>query len=104
MDANDVFKAVQDLMRDPPLFLIGTGGSIPYGLPGMAKLATHLETVLTPKYNGNPAWAAFLERLADGKDLETALTDLFCPKKFGMISYGKRGILYQMQIWLFLKI
>lgn len=77
MDANDVFKAVQDLMRDPPLFLIGTGGSIPYGLPGMAKLATHLETVLTPKYNGNPAWAAFLERLADGKDLETALTDLF---------------------------
>lgn len=77
MDANDVFKAVQDLMQDPPLFLIGTGGSIPYGLPGMAKLATHLETVLTPKYNGNPAWAAFLERLADGKDLETALTDLF---------------------------
>lgn len=76
MGKNDVFKAVQDLMRNPPLFLIGTGGSIPYGLPGMSELAARLETELTPKYNGDPVWSTFLERLADGKDLETALTGL----------------------------
>lgn len=76
MNKNDIFKAVQDLMRTPPLFLIGTGGSIPYGLPGMAQLATHLETSLTPKYAQDSEWATFLERLDDGEDLETALTGL----------------------------
>lgn len=50
MDKNYIFKAVQDFMRTPPLFLIGTGGSIPYDLPGMAQLAVHLKTAFTPKY------------------------------------------------------
>lgn len=77
MEKNDIFKAVQDLMRDPPLFLIGTGGSIPYGLPGMTNLSEHLNTTLTPKYSKVNTWNEFLDRLSKGIDLETALTDLF---------------------------
>lgn len=76
MDKGDIFKEVQDKLRDVPLFLVGTGGSIPYGLPGMKRLAEHLETSLTPKYRGVAQWSDFLERLANGDDLETALTGL----------------------------
>lgn len=84
MDKNDVFKAVQDLMRTPPLFLIGTGGSIPYGLPGMTKLATHLKTALTPKYNklhGQLSWIVLLME----KILKRRLLTCFYRKKFEMI-------------------
>lgn len=76
MEQGDIFKSVQDLMRDVPLFLIGTGGSIPYGLPGMKELSEHLNTALTPKYSSHTAWNEFIDRILDGVDLETALTDL----------------------------
>lgn len=76
MEQGDIFKSVQDLMRDVPLFLIGTGGSIPYGLPGMKELSEHLNTALTPKYSAHTAWNEFIDRISNGVDLETALTDL----------------------------
>lgn len=79
MDQSDIFKAIQDLMRDVPLFLVGTGGSMPYGLPGMGKLTQRLQDSLTPKYTGTTAWETFLDRLKKGWDLESALTDLIMP-------------------------
>ncbi|WP_165861165.1 hypothetical protein [Paenibacillus paeoniae] len=32
MELNEVFKLVQKFTQDVPLFLMGTGGTIPYGI------------------------------------------------------------------------
>lgn len=77
MERNDIFRAVQELMRNPPLFLVGTGASMHYDLPGMDMLAGHLKTELNSKYAHDPVWTTFLERLDNRIDLETALTGLF---------------------------
>lgn len=76
MDKESIFKTVQKYIQDVPLILIGTGGTIPFGIPGMPKLAKHLIDMLNEKYKGVTEWVKLKERLNAGKDLETALTGL----------------------------
>lgn len=76
MDKNTLFKMVQQYTGDKPLLLIGTGGTIPYGIPGMNKLAEHLISALGDKYNSDSGWDTFITRINTGLDLESALTDI----------------------------
>lgn len=76
MDKDYVFKLVQKYLKNVPLILVGTGGSIPYGIPGMQQLATHLIGKLGEKYKAESEWVKLKKQLDDGKDLETALTGL----------------------------
>ncbi|CAM4453968.1 SIR2 family protein [Paenibacillus typhae] len=76
MELNTVFKLVQKFTQDVPLILMGTGGTIPYGIPGMFQLSEHLITQLGPKYSFDNEWVEFQERLKKGQDLESALTGL----------------------------
>lgn len=76
MDKHTFFKIVQLYTGDKPLLLIGTGGTIPYGIPGMNKLAEHLISALDDKYESDSGWDTFIARINSGLDLESALTDI----------------------------
>lgn len=73
MERDDIFRAIQSAVKDTPLFIIGSGSSAPYGLPGMGLLGDHLLTQLDSKYTGTACWDTFREKLKNGADLETAL-------------------------------
>ena len=49
MDKGEIFKKVQEYLADIPLILVGTGGTIPYGIPGMTALSNRLTTKLDSK-------------------------------------------------------
>lgn len=76
MDKDEIFKFIQKAVSDPPLILVGSGGSAPYGLPSMKDLGDHLIRSLDSEYSGNYYWDKFVENLKNGQDLETALSKL----------------------------
>lgn len=76
MEKDKVFELIQKTLSNVPLFLIGTGGTLPYGIPGMDKLALCLIKELEPKYKVDSEWIRFSNRLSKGMGLEAALTDL----------------------------
>jgi len=76
MDKNDIFREVQKRLMDIPIFLIGTGVTIPLGIPGMDILATHLTNNLGDKYKKDRVWEQIVEKLETGTDLENALTEI----------------------------
>lgn len=81
MEINEFFRIAQQYVRDVPLMLIGTGGTIPYGIPGMKELSEHLIASLDDKYNADMQWDAFKSNINSGQDLESALTDLSLKKE-----------------------
>ena len=76
LDKSTIFKMVQDYLNDTPLLLLGTGASIPVGIPGMPLLAEHLRNELSDRYKTNTNWERFVENLDKGLGLEQALTDV----------------------------
>lgn len=76
MNKDEIFKLIQRSLSNPPLILVGSGGSAPYGLPSMGDLGIHLINSLDSKYSRNYSWNQFVENLNDGQDLETALSKL----------------------------
>jgi len=105
MDQGDVFKIIQKYTQDVPLILIGTGGTIPYGIPGMTQLAEHLIAHVGVKYNSDKNWDIFRKRLLDGKDLETALTGLNLAEKIMFdITRSTWGLITQYDLKLFYKV
>lgn len=76
MDKKVIFEKIQKIIQDVPVLLVGTGLSIPFGIPGMRELAEHLLNNLREKYVNDAAWVVVAARLEDGMDLESAMTDL----------------------------
>lgn len=76
MENNDIFKKIQEYVSDVPLILFGTGGTMPYGIPGMGKLSEFLIKNLNDKYDDDEGWSKFIRNIRAGKDLESALTDI----------------------------
>lgn len=76
MNEDKIFERVQKALSDVPLLLIGTGGTMPYGIPGMWELAEYLINKLDAKYKTDKEWITFTDRLRNEDDLEKALTDL----------------------------
>lgn len=76
MDKEKIFNFVQKAVSTPPLILVGSGGSAPYGLPSMTELGKHLVDSLDIKYKTDSSWNQFYENLRNGQDLETALSNL----------------------------
>jgi len=81
MEQNEIFKVAQQYLRDVPLMLIGTGGTIPYGIPGMKELAEYLINSLGEKYKADPQWDTFSSNINSGQDLESALTNISLKKE-----------------------
>lgn len=74
MNKEEIFKTIQEYTTDVPLILIGTGVSIPVGIPGMAELAQYLLDNLNSKYSSNTNWIEISNKLENHIDLESALT------------------------------
>lgn len=75
METDALFKLIQQSVKSPPLILVGSGGSAPYGLPSMWDLGNHLKVTLDSKYSGDYFWDRFIEDLENGQDLESALSN-----------------------------
>lgn len=102
MELEDIFKRVQEIMRKKPLLLVGTGGSIPYGIPGMDKLCEHLKEELSPIFAGDPSWNAFLQELDNGNGLESALLKVTLPDEIQTrILYATWNLVSEADLKLF---
>lgn len=74
-------EIAQECVSRAPVLVLGSGASVPYGLPSMADLRKRLlQTTLPLELHtaDNAAWQTFLTKL-DEKDLESALNDVSLP-------------------------
>lgn len=46
MDIDDIYKSIQDYLKDPPLVIWGSGATIGFGLPSMSKLKDEIGNAL----------------------------------------------------------
>ena len=69
-------QRAQRLLSERPVVVLGTGATIPHGLPSMSDLAD----LLLAAVEGNPpGWGEFSQRLEEIKDLEVALHEVPLP-------------------------
>ncbi|TEB05592.1 hypothetical protein Psch_02633 [Pelotomaculum schinkii] len=68
--------SIQQRLDGCPALLIGSGGSIPYGLPSMKDLATEIVNQLETKYQEEDSWKAFVAELNNTNNLELALDNI----------------------------
>ena len=68
-------KLIQSYLHDVPLVVLGSGASIPFGLPSMGDLASHLQFHLDSDFTSNQSWIDFKTSLVNGVDLETAMNE-----------------------------
>lgn len=64
---------IQEKLSGNPAILVGSGGSIPYGLPSMHGLSVEIENNLGSKYSTDSEWIKFKKELEKQKDFEKAL-------------------------------
>ena len=64
---------IQSMLDKNPALLIGSGGSVPYGLPSMKDLANEITEKLNAIYKDDDTWKAFIAELARSDNLELAL-------------------------------
>ena len=74
----ELAKRAQCLFAERPVVVLGTGATIPYGLPSMSTLADALLDAITDDSEG---WEKFAQRLDETKDLEQALQDVPLPQE-----------------------
>lgn len=69
----EIIKKCQKYLENIPTIIIGSGFSIPYGLPSMWALGEEIKTKLNVKYSGDVAWKSFVDLLENAKNLELAM-------------------------------
>lgn len=76
-----IAAAVMDCLEKLPVIVLGSGASIPHGIPGMAEIQEHLLTSVqleNSKEESDP-WLLVRTAMANGDDLETALSKAQLP-------------------------
>jgi len=74
---DDLFKDIQQIFRQTPALLIGSGFSCGYGLPGMGTLGAHLEAKVSPELvsvEAKDLWARSLSAIHE--NLEAGLNTI----------------------------
>lgn len=66
-------STIQKMLDGNPAILLGSGSSIPYGLPSMNDLSDAIKLTLSPKFSEEESWKSFLEELGKTNNLESAL-------------------------------
>lgn len=74
----ELAKRAQRFLAERPVVVLGTGATIPHGLPSMPALADGLQATIPNHVEG---WDTFAARLAETKDLEQALHDVPLPQE-----------------------
>lgn len=64
---------IQSKLDGNPAILVGSGCSVPYGLPTMSEISDELTNQLGSKYATETSWIKFQTELSISKNLETAL-------------------------------
>lgn len=64
---------IQKFLSGNPSILVGSGCSVPYGLPTMGKLADEIVSVLNKEFENESSWIDFVHELNQTQNLETAL-------------------------------
>lgn len=64
----------QAFRKAPTVVVLGSGASVPAGLPTMGDLAEHLKATITPSTTEKATWDAVLSDLAAKENFETALS------------------------------
>lgn len=72
----ELARRAQRFFAERPVVVLGTGATIPHGLPSMSALADALLAVIT---DDPPGWDVFAQHLDATKDLEQALHDVPLP-------------------------
>lgn len=72
---------IQQRLDGCPAILIGSGGSIPYGLPSMQALAIEIVSQLEIKYQDEDNWKAFVTEINSTNNLELALENIMMEEK-----------------------
>ena len=74
-----ILETAQECLKSMPVIVLGSGASVPFGLPSMEALAHHL--INTPpdaqsQMSVDEGWSQFVDNIAGGMDLETALQEI----------------------------
>lgn len=69
---DNLARVIQKYLEKQPVILLGTGATIPYGLPSMTELANHIKESIE---DNSTEWESFLSALETIGDLEKALQD-----------------------------
>lgn len=75
---SEVARRVQGMLAERPVVILGTGTSIPHGLPSMSLLAEQLKQAGTSDL---PGWRELAQALDGGQDLEQALHNVQMPRE-----------------------
>lgn len=78
MTFEDVSKLAQKYLSNKPVIILGTGATIPYGLPSMSSLAQELVTriIINVGNTNYDIWEKFKTDLLTTKDLEKSLHNI----------------------------
>jgi hypothetical protein len=77
MDVEALLKQLQDWTNKVPLLILGSGASVPFGLPSMWKLGEHLKKTLSFDNDTDKAqFEIFKENLDKNNDLEKTLLEI----------------------------
>lgn len=83
MEKKNVFQKVQDILSSNPVIVLGSGASVPYGIPSMQVLADELLSFWSANLyndaNADKAVSELITELEAGKGLEAALLDVKVP-------------------------
>lgn len=72
-DYERVLEKCQKYLEKVPTIIIGSGFSVPYGLPSMWELGEELKRELAQEYSTDEEWIKFVEILDETENLELAL-------------------------------
>ncbi len=75
--SEELLKRVQAIVNGIPLVILGSGSSIPYGIPSMSDLGEYIKThVILAGKDDIAQFATFKQNLDTSKDLEKALSGM----------------------------
>lgn len=69
----EIIKKCQKYLENIPTIVIGSGFSVPFGLPSMWELGEEIKTKLNSKYSSEEEWKNFVDFLDSTKNLELAM-------------------------------
>ncbi len=74
MTIEQISKLAQSCFQGNPVIVLGSGASMPHGLPSMGDLAVFLKNHIEPADDKETVgWATVVAELDEGKHLEAAL-------------------------------
>lgn len=69
----EIIKKCQKYLENIPTIIIGSGFSVPFGLPSMWVLGEEIKTKLNLKYSSEEEWISFVNFLDSTQNLELAM-------------------------------